>query len=624
MNLKLKNMNMKYSTPTAGGSTGLMNYIAYIGSWSDSTDKEIEGILNETKLFTNVGAFKSDPAVKEEFDDLVSRAKTIRDLTVAADLIQITADAAAIGAVWSFGIGMGAFVALEVTEAIDKAIISKKAGQLTEKLKSIDTDISSKISPKVDDYIKAYKGNNKTIAEKRTKGMDEIQARTFLLQFTAEIKRYNNQKGKGEITVDQFRNYIAAARKFYNSSEIKKVCDALDDLTLSEKKDIDLDEFSKRMKDIVSHIDHQIYLSIITVSAAYAAMSIVHKGQDLIIRLEENGVIEVGELDGVFNFFKGCEVITAGIAITLAVVDIILEIINIVDVIEQSNQWCYRLNEEIRPKYISYFKSIKTASTAYNAAVASKIVEKDPDLSGKVIYKGTISEWMTQERYMPVADHVDSAFVYNNAHVFFLRGSGHIRVAKHREYLLPGHDKQMAKIYEIDADYLRLRRCFRGGKWASNYPWSTVDASLYYPPTNRLYLFKGIEFVACTINLGPNNAYGRELEFNVVGDIDYPVKTAEHWNGWPAKGFEKIDATLFYERKAYFFSGDQYICCTLGDNEGVDDGYPKPIVGNWPGLEVSHFPLSAAICGERAPNWEGTSMYTFFSGENYITFEPDS
>ena len=47
---------------------------------------------------------------------------------------------------------------------------------------------------------------------------------------------------------------------------------------------------------------------------------------------------------------------------------------------------------------------------------------------------------------------------------------------------------------------------------------------------------------------------------------------------------EALNGQGLYIRKAYFFRRNQFVRYDWLENK-VDDGYPKPIVGNWPGIE---------------------------------------
>ena len=70
-------------------------------------------------------------------------------------------------------------------------------------------------------------------------------------------------------------------------------------------------------------------------------------------------------------------------------------------------------------------------------------------------------------------------------------------------------------------------------------------------------------------------------------DDGYPQALAA-WK-FPGEFANGIDAALTGEGpfagKAYFFKGDQYIRYDWAKDQ-VDNGYPKPIAGYWPGLEV--------------------------------------
>jgi Hemopexin len=70
-------------------------------------------------------------------------------------------------------------------------------------------------------------------------------------------------------------------------------------------------------------------------------------------------------------------------------------------------------------------------------------------------------------------------------------------------------------------------------------------------------------------------------------DEGYP-QPLEAWH-LPGEFASGIDAAINGERqyagKAYFFKGDQYVRYDWAQDT-VDQGYPKPIAGNWPGIEV--------------------------------------
>lgn len=91
-----------------------------MSTWDSQSDTNIDRLIDEQKLFASLGNFSSDSAIDSEFDTLTKLAMEVRDLTIAADAIQIAADAAAVASIWSFGLGMAAFAALEAAKAIDE------------------------------------------------------------------------------------------------------------------------------------------------------------------------------------------------------------------------------------------------------------------------------------------------------------------------------------------------------------------------------------------------------------------------------------------------------------------------------------------------------------------------
>jgi hypothetical protein len=98
-----------------------------------------------------------------------------------------------------------------------------------------------------------------------------------------------------------------------------------------------------------------------------------------------------------------------------------------------------------------------------------------------------------------------------------------------------------------------------------------IDAALYSGP--KCYFFSGNQYIRVT--RGDVGA----------GTIDpgFPAPISDL--GWGSFGDKGINAALYSGPKCYFFSGDQYIRVTLGeDGPGtIDPGYPKSISAwGWP------------------------------------------
>jgi hypothetical protein len=94
-------------------------------------------------------------------------------------------------------------------------------------------------------------------------------------------------------------------------------------------------------------------------------------------------------------------------------------------------------------------------------------------------------------------------------------------------------------------------------------------------------------------------------------DPGYPKPIATNWPGlWG----EDIDAAVNWgssSGKAYFFKGGDFIGYDL-QGDKADDGFPKPIEGNWSGLWDSD--IDAAV------NWGNGKLY-FFKGSEYIRYD---
>lgn len=346
-------------------STDLITYLNYISTWETESDNNIDTLISEQRIFANLGNYSSDGAVNGEFDTLNDLACQVRDLTIAADATQMAADAAAVASIWSFGLGMGAYVALELAEQIERAVISNKSKDLNAKLNSADADISAQISPDVNSYVTAYKQNNNLIISKAPKGLDTQTCRSNLMQFMAMVQRKS-----GKLDAATFRQYAESARIVYNSDEINKVYDALDELNLSGKTDADIQKFMNTLSGFVPPAGAAFAKSIVTgVSLALLSFKLKIANAKIKSMAEEQGIPpeEVGtsafaEMDMLGKF-------AAGVTVIMSVIDVVMNIIDIVDVVEQCKTMCDKLNGDIRTSYLSYFDSIRDASAKYREAV---------------------------------------------------------------------------------------------------------------------------------------------------------------------------------------------------------------------------------------------------------------
>ena len=346
-------------------STDLITYLNYMATWDSESDANIDSIITEQNLFLNVGDFDSNTAIEEEFKKLTDLAMEVRDLTIAADATQIAADAAAIASIWSFGLGMAAYAALEATELIEKKVISNKSKKLNNKLTTVDTDISSKINENVKNYVAQYKKNNNLIASKAPKGLDTQTCRANLMQFMADVQRRAKK-----LDAATFRTYAESARLLFNSDEINKVYDALDELNLSAKTDADVQKFMRVLAGfkppqgvvIAKELLTGISIMIMFYKLRIANNTIKATAKAAGIPLEEVDASAFGVMDAVGKF-------VTVVAVVMSVVDVIFDIFDIVDVVKQCEKMCNELQGGIKQSYLNYFNGIRDASKKYKVAI---------------------------------------------------------------------------------------------------------------------------------------------------------------------------------------------------------------------------------------------------------------
>ena len=180
--------------------------------------------------------------------------------------------------------------------------------------------------------------------------------------------------------------------------------------------------------------------------------------------------------------------------------------------------------------------------------------------------------------------------------IYFFRGSEYIRVDPNNGWKAdPGYPKPIT------------------GNWPG-FPAtfaSSINAALWSGTTNKIYFFKNSEY----IRVDPNNGWAVEA--------GYPKPIAGNWPGFPAEFAAGVDAALWSgtTNKIYFFKGDQYLRVDPAAGWGVEAGYPKPIAGNWPG-----FPDDFAD-GLDGALWSGTTNKIYFFERNrfynqYLRVDP--
>jgi len=125
---------------------------------------------------------------------------------------------------------------------------------------------------------------------------------------------------------------------------------------------------------------------------------------------------------------------------------------------------------------------------------------------------------------------------------------------------------------------------------------SGIDAAFWRGDNSKVYFFKGNQYARLT---------------GTTMDAGFPKPIAGNWNKLPASFASGIDAALWRESngRIYFFKGSQYARLT---GSTMDDGYPKPIAGNWKELpDAFNQGIDAALW--RDSNGE---IY-FFKGNQY-------
>jgi hypothetical protein len=143
-----------------------------------------------------------------------------------------------------------------------------------------------------------------------------------------------------------------------------------------------------------------------------------------------------------------------------------------------------------------------------------------------------------------------------NQKIYFFKGSNYIRVDPNNSWNVdPGYPKP------ISGNWPGFPSSFASG----------VDAALGSKPNNKIYFFKGSQY----IRVDPNNSW------NV--DPGYPKQISSNWHGMPSTFAAGVDAAEWSDSngRIYFFKGTRYVRLNPANNWTVDGGYPREININW-------------------------------------------
>jgi|SRR5215217_446601 hypothetical protein len=97
-----------------------------------------------------------------------------------------------------------------------------------------------------------------------------------------------------------------------------------------------------------------------------------------------------------------------------------------------------------------------------------------------------------------------------------------------------------------------------------------------------------------------------------------PLPIAGNWPGMAQIGFaNRLDAAVNWGNGKVFFRGTRCVRYDVAGDK-VDEGYPLPIAGTWPGMADAGF----ADLVDAALPWGNGKVY-FFRGDQYFRYDAD-
>lgn len=165
--------------------------------------------------------------------------------------------------------------------------------------------------------------------------------------------------------------------------------------------------------------------------------------------------------------------------------------------------------------------------------------------------------------------------------------------------VLEGRESRKDKLYFFSGDKYYRYDVFKA-KLDSGYPKAIKD---YWKDL-------GFDKVSCALNTSGSKAYlfhygmYSRYDFSTLKvDPGYPKPIHAYWNGIPQDPDAAFQGMKSRSNKYYFFKGQEYYRYDLNQKK-VDEGYPRPIFGNFKGLlerkeleRILTFPMVSKITG---------------------------
>lgn len=341
-----------------------------MGNWESECDDNIDGIIAEQYYFIHIENNGEIP-VYRKIQRLDNLTMDYASKATKSKLVDIFTAAAALDAVFSFGLGMVLFLPLQIASVYAKGSASDAAEALHTKMSSIDHDIAADIGVNAEGFIKKYKANNNLISAKGI-NISPTESRTFLFQFMAEVHRR-----AGKLDAKTFRQYAACARIIYSGDEIQKVYDALKLLEKSTKKEADVRKFLYVLNDFnLPDNDWTAVHLVRGFSIAYMVHNLEIENEVISTIAQSENILLENVSVGAFNMVDAMKFFSKGLISALSIVEIFCDIVCIPDIIVQTYKLLYAIEDDIQPNYQQYFESIYNAAQSYKAAIALEVSDE--------------------------------------------------------------------------------------------------------------------------------------------------------------------------------------------------------------------------------------------------------